>query len=199
MLWDPAQWPQLPVCLTPNPDKTPTHVGDLQPLQSHLACPSDSLGRLTNPGWTPIAHPGIVPLGHLGLTTPHQCPGHCPISASGSKPTSSPSYPNSVLHIVVVLHCCSLPDPINYSLHTLIMRTINGGPYILESQLRAIVGQGMQENKSRCVQGIINSGQKEQQCRLLLYGEPRLGYDGDRGWLSQMLYGNNAQALGGGS
>src|SRR5882724_7934827 len=65
-------------------------------LRSHLACPSDSQNDLMNPG----------------LNTNH-LPGHpSPYPHLGLKPDLSPHRnPNSVHHIVIAPHCCSLPDP----------------------------------------------------------------------------------------
>src|SRR5882724_9604299 len=79
--------PWDPVCLTPNPNKHQT----------------------------PIACLGIVAAKTLGTNYPCQCPGHpSPYPHSGSKPNLGPHRnPDSVLHIVLVLHCCYLLDPVS--------------------------------------------------------------------------------------
>src|SRR5882724_10963086 len=74
------------------------------------------------PRQTPIACPGIVAVKMLGTNYPHRCPGH-PSSYphSGLKPNLGPHRnPDLVLHIVSVLHCCYLLDPVSVILvHTL--------------------------------------------------------------------------------
>src|SRR5882724_7832876 len=98
----------------PNPKKTPNPCR--QPLQ-HFEVILPSLrqpGRPDGP-WSEHRSPAweLSPLGYLGLTTPTQRPGHpSPYQCLGSKPDLGPHHnPDSVLHIVIVPHCCSLPDP----------------------------------------------------------------------------------------
>src|SRR5882724_3655753 len=99
----------------PNPDKTPIPCRRL--LQHSLKLSCLSLGQLGQPDepWTEHQSRAwaLSPLGHLGLTTPTQCPGHpSPYQHLGSKPNlGSHHNPDSVLHIVIILHCCFPPDP----------------------------------------------------------------------------------------
>src|SRR5882724_1109483 len=99
----------------PNPDKTPIPCRRL--LQHSLKLSCLSLGQLGQPEEPRTEHQSrawaLSPLGHLGLTTPTRRPGHLsPYQHLGSKPDLGPHRnPNSVLHIVIVPHCCFPPDP----------------------------------------------------------------------------------------
>src|SRR5882724_4313394 len=107
MLWD-------PVHLMPNPDKHQTHVGD---PSSNLKSSCLSLRQPERPDEPQTKHrspaQALSPLRHLGLTIPTRRPGHpSPYPHLGLKPDLGPHRnPDSVLHIVLVPHCCYLPDP----------------------------------------------------------------------------------------
>src|SRR5882724_1944833 len=117
MLWD-------PVCLMPNPDKHRTHVSDLSST-SKSSClsfrqperPDGPQTKHRSPAWA------SSPLRHLRLTIPTQHPWHpSPYPHLGSKPDLSPHRnPDSVLHIVLALHCCYLPDPVS----VILVRTLD--------------------------------------------------------------------------
>jgi len=98
-------------CLTPT--KHWTHVGDPPDFEVILPVPQTARMTWRTPDWTPIACPGIVAVKTLGTNYP--CPASwasVPISASGIETwPRSHRNPNSVLHIVIIPHCCSLPDP----------------------------------------------------------------------------------------
>src|SRR5882724_6931144 len=112
MLWD-------PVHLTPNPDKHQTHVGDPSSTLKSSCLPFRQPERPDGP-WTECRLPARTssPLRHLGLSIPAWHPGHpSPYPHLGSKPDLGPHRnPNLVLHIVLVLHCCYLPDPVSFIL-----------------------------------------------------------------------------------
>src|SRR5882724_8948605 len=98
----------------PNPNKHRTHVSD---PSSTLKSSCLSLRQPERPDGPQTEHrlPAQASslLRHLGLTIPTWHPGHpSPYPHLGSKPDlGSHCNPDSVLHIVIVLHCCSLPDP----------------------------------------------------------------------------------------
>src|SRR5882724_1020686 len=107
----------------PTPIKHRTHVGNPSSTSKSsclsLRQPEQPDGPQTKhqlPAWE------LLPLRHLGLTIPAWHPGHLsPYPHLGSKPDLGPHRnPDSVLHIVIVPHCCSLPDPESVILvHTL--------------------------------------------------------------------------------
>src|SRR5882724_305436 len=107
MLWDPVR-------LTPNPNKHRTYVGDPSST-SKSSCLSLRQPEQPDGHRTEHRSPAQAssPLRHLGLTIPARHPGHpSPYPHLGSKPDLGPHCnPDSVLHIVIVPHCCSLPDP----------------------------------------------------------------------------------------
>src|SRR5882724_1822876 len=100
----------------PNPEKHQTHIGDPSST-SKSSCLSFRQSERPDGLRTKHQLPAQAssPLRHLGLTIPTRHPGH-PSSYPhlGSKPVLGPHCnPNLVLHIVLVPHCCYLPDPVS--------------------------------------------------------------------------------------
>src|SRR5882724_9194307 len=114
MLWD--QYNDLDSQSTscPTPTKHQTHVSDPSRTSKSSCLSLRQPGRPDGPQ-TEHRSPAraLSPLRHLGLTTPTWRPGHLSLyQCLVSKPNLSPHRnPDSVLHIVIVPHCCSLPDP----------------------------------------------------------------------------------------
>src|SRR5882724_997940 len=98
----------------PTPTKHQTHISNPSST-SKSSCLS--LRQPERPDGPQTEHQSPArassPLRHLGLTIPTRRPGHpSPYPHLGSKPDLGPHRnPNSVLHIVLVPHCCYLPDP----------------------------------------------------------------------------------------
>src|SRR5882724_2167875 len=98
----------------PNPDKT---LNPCRQLLQHFEVILLSLRQPGRPDGPETEHQSpaqaLSLLGYLGLTTPTWRPGHLsPYQHLGSKPDLSPHHnPDLVLNIVIVPHCCSLPNP----------------------------------------------------------------------------------------